>query len=151
MRVKLYALVDPRTDLVQYVGQTTQEIEARKKQHKWGASCASWYGELETLELEPVVVLIDEVPMDEWRWRERDMVGAFPSLLNQYSGGGGGGFRWSPTRHEYDVKRGRDERDSKRLVPLEDWEESQDAMAESVIRGQTHTSSMGWGPYSDVD
>ena len=151
MRVNLYALVDPRTNLVQYVGQTSQEIVARKKQHKWGASCAAWYRELESIGLEPVVILIDKVPMDEWRWRERDMVESFPSLLNSYSGGGGCSFRWAPTRHEYEVRRHLDERDSQRLVPLEDWEASQDVMAESVVRGQTHTSSMGWGSCSDVD
>lgn len=153
MEAKIYALVDPRTSFVQYVGKTCTPLRDRLAMHLCQGSKAvlAWATELKALGLKPDVFLIDEVPMDEWRWRENDLIEAFPSLLNVYSGGGGGGFQWSPTRHEYNVKRGRNKRDRERLVSLDSWEESQDIMAESVISGQQHASSMGWGSYSDVE
>ena len=151
MHVKLYALVDPRTSLVMYIGKTCDRLSVRLTMHLCQGSKAimTWGRELASLGQRPKIFLIDEVPLNEWRQRERDLIEVFPSLLNKYSGGGGAAFRWAPTRSEYDTQRGRDKRDEERLVPLDTWVATLGEDGEDIINGQYYDRAMEWGRYSD--
>ena len=64
MPFTVYALVDPRTDKVRYIGCTTQSLDRRLRQHL-GDQVASprkyqWLAELRQANLEPLVVALEE-------------------------------------------------------------------------------------------
>lgn len=86
----IYALRDPETGRVRYVGQTVHDVGARLNGHLTGArhgaksKCAVW---LRTLPTEPQVTVLQRyVPIDELDDREREwvakMVARGESLVN---------------------------------------------------------------------
>ena len=154
MNAKLYALIDPRNNLVMYIGKTCRTLQYRLTMHlcQGAKAVMAWTAELKVDGLKPEIFLIDEVPMDEWRRREIELIEAFPSggLLNKLSGGEGTAFRWARTKSEYDKEYKRKLRDAERLVALEEWETEQDMMSTDIIKGQHRDNrEMGWGPYID--
>jgi hypothetical protein len=150
MKAKLYALIDPRNGLVMYIGKTCNRLEERLTMHLCQGADAviCWGAELGELGLKPEILLIDEAPMDEWRWRERDLIEAFPSLLNKLDGGGGVAYKWALPRKEYFRRRDARRRDRKRLVSIDAWEASL-YDADNIINGQYYDTTMEWGRYSD--
>lgn len=90
----IYGLVDPRTNAIRYVGKTNRprarlraHIAAvdRKPCHK-----SAWIKSLLALEIEPTLVILEEIPPGgDWAARERDWIAALPNLTNQTAGGEG--------------------------------------------------------------
>ena len=153
MKAKLYALTDPRNNLVMYIGKTCRTLQYRLTMHLCQGSKAvlAWAAELKAVGLKPEIFLIDEVPMDEWRKREIELIEAFPAggLLNKMDGGEGTAFRWARTKSEYDKDRRRKTRDLQCLVPLDEWEATLYA-PDKVVNGQYYDRAMEWGRYSDT-
>lgn len=93
----IYALVDPFTDKVRYVGFTRIKVSSRFSQHKhealkkerqthvynWFRSCVD-KGKLPTYN-----ILEDEIPIEDWEHRESYWISKFPDLTNQKPGGAG--------------------------------------------------------------
>jgi hypothetical protein len=71
--VSIYALVDPRTDEIRYVGQTL-DVGQRMKAHrrdKDGSERAAWVSELLAEGLAPEVLVLTEVPAVEADYTEQ--------------------------------------------------------------------------------
>lgn len=90
----IYTLSDPRTGEVRYVGKTRDakarirnHLNKREHNHK-----GNWIESLRKLNLEPEVILIDEVPTGEWSFWEQHWIQVFLgwgfNLTNMTSGGG---------------------------------------------------------------
>jgi hypothetical protein len=94
---KIYALIDPNTNLIRYVGKTDYPLEFRLKQHcskkskthKW-----NWIKGLMQNNQKPVISLIEDVSEDMWQERECYWIGRLraegASLTNIENGGKGG-------------------------------------------------------------
>ena len=151
MEANLYALIDPRNRLVMYIGKTCRTLQYRLTMHLCQGSKAvlAWVAELKTSGLKPEIFLIDKVPLDEWREREIDLIEAFPSLLNKYTGGGGAAFRWALAR-ENNIEHHTNRRDKIRLVSFELWAKALGEEGENIINGQHYDALMKWGSYSDL-
>ena len=151
---EIYGLKDPRYPQIEYmyIGYTSGDSKSRLSFHKWSgtAPMKEWIGSLRDDGKEPVLCIIDKVPVTDGPAREQVLIEEYDPPLNQRKGGGGirkktGG--WSEPRSY--VKYGRDKRDREILVSMESWEEDQDIEATSDIDGQLKSSELGWGPYMD--
>lgn len=63
----IYALVDPRDDVVRYVGQTIGALEKRLIEHYTAPRTApmrDWVQELRGVGLKPVIRLLEDVPRE---------------------------------------------------------------------------------------
>ncbi len=94
MPVYIYALVDPRTDAVRYIGASQKprkRVMAAK--HTKGKHKRAWVAELEALGQKPVLRIIEAVSSgDDWEERERHWItqyGGTDTLLNESIGGRG--------------------------------------------------------------
>ena len=94
--VKIYVLKDPRTDIVRYVGATTQTLNRRLVGHVWDAKNLSgtrkinWIKQLLELRLKPQIELLEET--EDWIVREKYWVSYYKQrteLVNSTSGGEG--------------------------------------------------------------
>ena len=66
--VQIYALVDPRTDEIRYVGKTSRSLKARLKQHmneRARHHRAAWLRGLKSEGIVPEVIHLEAVPPDE--------------------------------------------------------------------------------------
>jgi hypothetical protein len=92
--VFIYALVDPRTDEIRYIGKTNNLL-VRYTHHVGPAanvSCTSWVRELIALGLAPDIQIISEPDISTWEEVERDTIEKYSKitrLLNISSGGDG--------------------------------------------------------------
>jgi hypothetical protein len=97
---RIYALADPETRAIRYVGQTRHSVEARMNGHLAGARgpkptrCGVW---LRTLPTEPLVITLeDQIPLETLDDRERYWIDVMKNrgcdLTNSTPGGSG----WSP-------------------------------------------------------
>jgi hypothetical protein len=73
----IYALIDPRTQKIRYVGKTTADIHERLKQHcgAWNGRTKkkAWLRELRSLGLKPKVKLLQKVNRRSFAsWRAED-------------------------------------------------------------------------------
>ena len=92
---KIYALLDPSTNIIRYVGLTTVALNHRLNQHVYAAKTRSqthrtkW---INSLKEKPVIILIDEIISDqvEW-WLEEYYISQFKAwgfnLVNATDGG----------------------------------------------------------------
>lgn len=96
-KTSIYALKDPRTDKIRYVGKTRQSIKARISAHfldKCKCLRTAWMNELKSLGLRPVFIILESLD-DKSTWQEREIywiakmkeLGA--DLTNSTSGGDG--------------------------------------------------------------
>lgn len=97
--VKIYCLIDPRTDIIRYIGKTIRPLTYRLNQHrreKGRNRKNNWIKSLKNKGLNPIIEIIDEVPSDDWQKHEMSYIRLFKSfganLLNEKSGGEGGQF-----------------------------------------------------------
>ena len=106
---RIYALCDPLTDEVRYVGKTVQGLRERLRQHKRAARRGSlpvnrWMLKHEGVKLAgPYIKLIELVaPGCDWSARERQWIGVFGDrLLNLTEGGEGlSGHKFSDQHRE---------------------------------------------------
>jgi len=113
--VYIYGLVDPRNELtvenVRYVGKTKRTIVDRYKQHlrdskKYNTPVYNWIRKLQTENISPEVIKIDECNERGWRESEKKHIEyhrQFGKLLNVSDGGDGieDESRWV-TVYQYD-------------------------------------------------
>lgn len=94
--VKIYVLIDPRTNLVRYVGATSQSLKRRLTGHigdlklkKANTYKINWIRELQSLSLKPIIKLIEET--EDWVIREKFWYDYYKSksLTNSRDGGSG--------------------------------------------------------------
>ena len=79
---KVYALVDPRTHEVRYVGQTGNRLEERLVWHYYSPhnpELAEWLAELQRLNLEPVMLHLASA------WSRSDVKAVEARLITTYS------------------------------------------------------------------
>lgn len=91
---RIYCLVDPRNDLVRYVGQTSGALKTRLAQHVSSSAAQSvrrWCAELAEEGFEPKIELLDVVHLSRSAEMERGYIKAYLAmgynLLNTYDGG----------------------------------------------------------------
>lgn len=93
LRVKIYALFDPRDRRVRYVGRTSRSLAARLALHlekPTNYSMARWFDELRSAGLCPDVTTLEHVADEEWEAAERGWIAWFRKrgrLLNIDLGG----------------------------------------------------------------
>lgn len=100
----IYALIDPRSNRIRYIGKTYKSLEKRLRQHlkdsysdkESNQGKRDWILSLKRIQLVPKIKLIEVVP-PETNWQEREKFwiayyGEFCDLLNKNSGGGGARF-----------------------------------------------------------
>ena len=94
----IYALIDPRTDEIRYVGKTIKTVEARVSVHLYYArkgvhtACARWLKSLIDIGLKPEIKIL-EIVHEDWAKAECYWIAKFKSegipLLNHTAGGDG--------------------------------------------------------------
>ncbi len=95
--MKIYVLIDPRTDAVRYVGVTTELLRKRGYKHIFTRNHTTprgrWVNSLYDLGLRPTIKQVDEVPDSEWDAAERRWIQHFRDagcdLVNDTLGGPG--------------------------------------------------------------
>jgi hypothetical protein len=109
---KIYALIDPRTDEVRYVGFTCRDLSDRLYGHVkvakegYNAHCSRWIRQLLSLDIEPHIMLLEKISM-RFTWQEREKFWIRKGkrlgwqLTNMTEGGDGviGITPWSKGRH----------------------------------------------------
>lgn len=91
----IYALYDPRTSAIKYIGKTTN-IKRRRRQHLWErktSAFAEWLKELKVLGLEPSFFILTTCAIREWQLWEKMWIKVMKEigceLLNSTIGGDG--------------------------------------------------------------
>jgi len=96
---KIYTLKDPETNQIRYVGKTEKTLKERMYYHTWDIKRTknnhkkNWFNSLSNKNLKPEIELIEEVPIEEWRFWEQFYISIFKSwgfnLINYTDGGEG--------------------------------------------------------------
>jgi hypothetical protein len=93
---KIYALIDPITDSVRYVGVTTGYLSSRLSQHKHaaikknsGTRVYKWIRSLVAQNMFPKIKLIEICDKEAWEKREKFWIKQFNNLTNTHEGGVG--------------------------------------------------------------
>lgn len=98
-QVTIYSLIDPRDNVIKYIGKTVKTIEQRLSQHvfQWKRDKGrhnklnSWIKSLAKLELKPIIEVIDICDESNWKEYERGYIALMKScgapLKNQTIGG----------------------------------------------------------------
>lgn len=93
---RIYALIDPRTKEIRYVGWTIRRLSQRLRNHlreKGSNRKVRWVQKLRRLGLEPQITLVQEVPSESWVRAERYWIAYFKilgcDLVNGTDGGEG--------------------------------------------------------------
>ena len=94
--VKIYALSDPITNDIRYIGKTIKTLDERLKNHLNkidNTHVRCWIKKLKKELLTPNILLIDEVPDNEWQFWEIFYISLFKTwefkLTNHTKGGDG--------------------------------------------------------------
>ena len=94
--IKIYKLIDPRNNMIMYVGKTSQTLKKRMNTHYYVAKNGKsnkdyWIKELQILGYNPIIELIEEVDNSIWQEKEIYWIEYYqkinPDILNMYSGG----------------------------------------------------------------
>jgi hypothetical protein len=153
---EIYGFKDPRYPQIEYmyIGYTSGDSRRRFSFHKWSgtAPVKAWIDSLRADGKEPVMCIIDRVPVARGPAREQELIEEYDPPLNQRKGGGGirkktGG--WSEPRNEYHKSYNYKRRWNGRLVSLELWAATLGDDGETIINGQHYDAAMEWGSYSD--
>lgn len=98
MKTKIYALTQPGTEEIKYVGKTNYELKRRLTEHiKTGRKKKknykeSWISSLLKQNLEPKIILIDEVENSEWEFWEKYWISQFKTWGFNLTNGTDGGI-----------------------------------------------------------
>lgn len=93
--VYIYALLDPNTDEVRYVGKTN-DIERRYrehlniKKHPKSNHKNCWVKSLMNQGLKPSIIVLEESTNNNWQEREKYWITVYSNLTNGTTGGDGG-------------------------------------------------------------
>jgi group I intron endonuclease len=102
MKHKIYVLIDPKTNKIRYVGQTTKQINVRLYNHIYKAKKSNhktthkntWIKSLLNENLRPIIELIDVVGENDWKEVEKNYISLYREkshdLLNISEGGDSG-------------------------------------------------------------
>lgn len=96
LTVKIYALADPRTGEIRYVGKTKQRLSDRLYKHltlKGGVRNVCWIKSLLSTGAVPEIMLLEDTSEEEWTQCERFYIAYFRFLgmrLNNIEDGGPG-------------------------------------------------------------
>jgi len=100
--VFIYALIDPRTDEIKYVGKTNN-LKARLSKHinrKLKTKVSCWIRSVLKEDMLPIMEVLDEVPNSEWQFWEQHWIWLCLSwgfnLKNGTYGGDGGDVNFTP-------------------------------------------------------
>lgn len=99
----IYALKDPRTDKIRYVGKSdhpTKRLSAHRYRGKQPTHKSCWIRGLAMEGLKPNLEVLDEVPKTQWELWEREYIRLFRALgfkLVNLSDGGGGPINVVPS------------------------------------------------------
>lgn len=96
--VYIYGLYDPRTDEIRYVGKTVNQqtrlwshVRNNTKEVGTNAQKSAWVNELKSLNLKPIMKIIEVCNDDTWPEREKYWIGYYQKLgkdlFNIFSGG----------------------------------------------------------------
>ncbi len=96
---KIYTLSDPETGEIRYVGKTEKTLQERIYYHTWDIKRTknkhkkNWFNSLFKKNLKPKIELVDEIPINEWRFWEKYWISQFKTwgfnLINNTEGGEG--------------------------------------------------------------
>jgi hypothetical protein len=92
-KIKIYKLVDPRTNKIRYVGKTKNTLHKRYTEHLYRAKQGhnskvySWIRKLLKLNLKPLIELIEYCESNNWEEREKYWISYYPNLTNISEGG----------------------------------------------------------------
>jgi hypothetical protein len=164
--VQIYALVDPRTDSVRYIGKST-DSERRRRDHlssgqlKFRSKKNSWIKNLQSEGLEPRLRILRRVPATQGNAAEIEMIAIYKmvmgdELTNGTDGGDGGAMPPEVAKAAGLKRRGRthsDEEKAKRSVSQKKAFASREFRAQRsqiardldlkppVLRGETNNSA----------
>lgn len=95
MNTFIYGLIDPRNNKIRYIGKSNNPNQrfinhCSKSQHK-GTYKYNWIMKLIDLGLSPILIAIEEVPIEDWKTREKYWINYYKdnSLVNCTQGGDG--------------------------------------------------------------
>lgn len=109
MLVKIYALVDPSSTEIRYIGKTKSTLSRRLNEHKKNARryshhTANWISKLLREDSLPKIMLLEECGETEWQWYERWWIAYGKTqhwyLTNSTAGGDGIHNPSKETRHK---------------------------------------------------
>jgi hypothetical protein len=111
-KVKIYALIHPKTKQIKYIGKTKHKLNVRLSQHISDKNSKTykfkWISQLKKLELTPDIILIEEVDEHSWKEKETMYIELFKSLgyklTNTSKGGEGGGAIGHKHTKEFKVR-----------------------------------------------
>ncbi len=106
MNKYIYVLIDPRNDNIKYVGQTKNKLYTRLRKHICDSKNnkhknANWIKKLTKLNLQPIIKLIDIVPLDDLGFWEMFYILKYKTngiLLNNHTTGGEGSIGYKHTK-----------------------------------------------------
>lgn len=92
----IYALTDPRTNEIRYIGKSNDpqhRLKAHLRSTKETTYKSRWIKHLKSLDLKPILSILEEVPIDKWQEREMYWIQYYHSqdapLTNGTDGGDG--------------------------------------------------------------
>jgi hypothetical protein len=113
VKVKIYALVNPITKQIRYIGKTKNTLKVRLSQHLRDSNLKThknkWIKSLAKNDLKPEIMLIEEVDESCWKEKEISYITLFKNLgyklTNTSKGGEGGGSLGYKHTEEFKLKR----------------------------------------------
>jgi len=152
----IYALCDPETHGVRYVGQTIQKVEDRFKRHlkdRHHNHKTAWIKSLQSRGLAPELIIIEYADDSCWQEREMYWIAYYRSIgvnLVNSTDGGDGGLNPSP---ETRLKRSQSLTGRKREPFSEEWRkklgDANRGKKESVEHRQSISRALKGKPKSD--
>jgi hypothetical protein len=94
MEIRIYALIDPQTNEVRYVGKTKRTLRIRLRAHindnpKHNTHKFNWIKMLKSDDIEPIIVELEVCNENNWIEREKYWIKQYNNLTNLTTGGEG--------------------------------------------------------------
>jgi hypothetical protein len=94
MEIRIYALVDPQTNEVRYVGKTKRTLRIRLRAHitdnpKHNTHKFNWIKKLKSFGFEPIIIELEVCNENNWIEREKYWIQQYNNLTNLTTGGEG--------------------------------------------------------------